>query len=115
MFHLRVREMTLTLHDVFMLISYSIDKASLTDRWVVDQDSMCFHLLRCVPPPASFRGDNMKLMWLFDNFKDPLHDAMEVQLIMYAQVYIMQFESIIFTSLFDNTMLIYFLTLFEDF
>jgi hypothetical protein len=54
-------------------------------------------------------------MWLFDNFKDPLHDAMEVQLIMYAQVYIMQFESIIFTSLFDNTMLIYFLTLFKDF
>jgi len=115
MFHLRVREMTLTLHDVFMLISYSIDKASLTDRWVVDQDSMCFHLLRCVSPPTSFKGDNIKLMWLFDNFKDPLHDTMEVQLIMYAQVYIMQFESIIFTSLFDNTMLIYFLTLFKDF
>lgn len=28
---------------------------------VVDQEDLCFYLLRCVPLPAGFRGDSIKL------------------------------------------------------
>lgn len=51
---------------------------------LVDQEDLCFFLLRCVPLPTGFRGNGIKLTWLSDNFKNPLDNATKVYLIIYA-------------------------------
>jgi hypothetical protein len=51
---------------------------------VVDQEDLCFCLLRCVPLPTGFKDDSIRLTWLSDNFKNLLDDATEVYLIIYT-------------------------------
>ena len=101
-----------TLQDVAMLTSLPV----IGLGGPFGPNELCFCLLGRVPPQNAYRGDSLKLTWLESEFQTPPDDATDDQLIMYAQAYIMYlFGGVIFTSSAGNAVLVFYLTLLEEF
>ena len=116
-FHLRVGDMTLTLQNIAMLIGLPIDGVPVTrPGGLFDPNELCLRLLGRVSPQTVYRGDSLKLTWLESEFQTTPDEATEDQLIMYARAYIMYLlEGIIFMSSAGNAVLVFYLTLLEEF
>jgi hypothetical protein len=55
-----------------MLIGLLIDGTSIIGReGSIDRDALCDHLLGWMPPTNIYKGDYIKLIWMYISFKTP--------------------------------------------
>ncbi|KAH1202727.1 Serine/threonine-protein phosphatase 7 long form [Glycine max] len=68
MFHMRCRECTITLQDVFVLLGLCVDGASLIGQTNLDWAELCEELLGVRPQEGELQGNVVKLSWLTHHF-----------------------------------------------
>ena len=79
-FHVSVREMTITLQDVAIILGLRIDGPTVTGTFVLDVAELCAKLLDVTPPAHALRGSAISIRWLCDQLSTPVPDADEVAL-----------------------------------
>ena len=80
MFHLLVRDMTITLQDVAIILELRIDESAVTRTCVFDVTELCEQLLDFTPPADALRGSSISIRWLCDQLSTPTPEANEVTL-----------------------------------
>ena len=88
-FHVLVREMTITLQDVAIILSLCIDGPAVTGTCVLDVAKLCGELLGVTPPADALRGSAISIWWLCDQLSLPAPDANEVTLEQSARGFIL--------------------------
>ncbi|KAL9670711.1 hypothetical protein QQ045_008269 [Rhodiola kirilowii] len=86
-FHLRYREMTITLEDVGILTGVSIEGKGVTTNQEVDSD-LCMQLLGVVPPQGR-RDTSVRCTWFKDNMSELPADATDEVAQRYTRAYIL--------------------------
>ena len=79
-FHVPVREMTVTLQDVAIILGLRIDGSLVTGTCVLDMAELYGELLGVTPPADAIRGSAISIRWLCDQLSLPAPDADEVAL-----------------------------------
>ena len=79
-FHVPVGEMTITLHDVAILLGLRIHGPAVTGTCVFDVAALCAELLGVIPLADAIRGATISLRWLCFQLSTPPPDADEVTL-----------------------------------
>ena len=79
-FHVPVKEMTITLQDVAIILGLRIDGPAVTWTCVFDIAKLCEELLSVTPPADALRGSAISIRWLCDQLSTPALDADEVVL-----------------------------------
>ena len=79
-FYVPVREMTITLQDVAIILGLRIDGPVVTGTFVLDVAKLCVKLLDVTPPTHALRGSTISIRWLCDQLSTPAPDANEVAL-----------------------------------
>ena len=63
-FHVPVREMTIILQDVAIILGLRIDRPVVTGTCVFDVSELCGELLGVTPPTDALRGSAISIRWL---------------------------------------------------
>ena len=79
-FHVRVKEMTITLQDVAIILGLRIDGPAVTGTCVLDVAELCWELLSVTPPANVLKGSAISIQWLCDQLSLLAPDADEVAL-----------------------------------
>ena len=79
-FHLPVREMTITLQDVAIILGLRIDGPAVTGTCALDVVELCGELLGVTPPTDALRGFAISIRWLCQQLSTSAPDADEVDL-----------------------------------
>ena len=79
-FHVPIREMTITLHDVAIILGLRIHGLAFTGTCVFDVAELCGELLGVTPPADALRGFSISIRWLCDQLPTPAPDTYEVTL-----------------------------------
>ena len=79
-FHVSVEEMTITLHDVAIILGLRINGPAVTGTCVLNVAELCGELLGVTPPAHALRGSAISIRWLCDQFSTTTPDADEVAL-----------------------------------
>ena len=79
-FHVPVGEMTITLHDVAIILGLRIDGPAVTWTCMLDVAELCGELLGVTPPADALRGLTISIRWLSQQLSTPGPDADEVTL-----------------------------------
>jgi len=114
-FHLRVGEMTITLHDVAVLFGLYIYGPVVTRTYDRDWIFECERLLGRLPPQLAIRGGAVKLQWFRDQFTlvPPYLEDMEEE--QYTRAYMLHmFGTRLFPDSTTNNVHLRWLPLLED-
>ena len=79
-FHVPVREMTIMLQDVAIILGIYINRLVVTGTCVFDVAELCGELLGVTPPADALRGSSISMRWLCDQLSTPPPDADKVTL-----------------------------------
>ena len=79
-FHVPIREMTITLQDVAIILGLCINEPAFIGTCVLDVAELCGKLLGVTPPSGALRGSVISIKWLCDQLSTPASDADEVTL-----------------------------------
>ena len=79
-FHLLIREMTIALQNVAIILRLLIDGRAITGTCVFDMAELCGELLGVTPPTDALRGSSISIRWLCDQLSTPTLEADEVTL-----------------------------------
>ena len=79
-FHVPVREMTITLQDIAIILGLRIHGPTITGTYVFDVAALCEELLGVIPLANAIRGATISLWWLFSQLSTPPLDVDEVSL-----------------------------------
>ena len=79
-FHVLVREMSITLQDVAIILSLRIDGPAVIGTCVLDVAELCGELLGVTPPIDALKGFAISIRWLCDQLSTLTLDADEVAL-----------------------------------
>ena len=79
-FHVPVRDMTITLQDVVIILRLHIHRLAVTGTSVLDVAELCGELVGVTPPTDALRGSSISIRWLCDQFSTPAPNANEVTL-----------------------------------
>ena len=79
-FHVPVREMTITLQDVAIILGLWIDGPAVTGTCMIDVAEVCGDLLGVTPPADALRGLTISIRWLCQQLSTPGPDVDEVAL-----------------------------------
>ena len=79
-FHVPVREMTITLQNVAIILGLRIHRPTITMTCVFDVAELCGELLDVTPPTNALRGSSISIRWLCDQLSTPAPDTYEVTL-----------------------------------
>ena len=77
-FHVPVREMTITLQDVAIILGLRIDGPAITGTCVLDVAELCGEMLGVTLPADALRGSAISIRWLYQQLSTPRLDADEV-------------------------------------
>ena len=80
MFHVPIREMTITLQDVAIILGLHIHGPAVIGTCVFDVMELCGELLDVTPPTDALKGSAISIRWLCDQLSTPTLDAYEVTL-----------------------------------
>ena len=89
-FHVPVGEMTITLHDVVIILGLRINRLAVIGTRVLDVAELCGELLGVTPPADAPRGSAISILWLCDQLSTPAPDADEVALERSARGFILE-------------------------
>ncbi|KAL5141625.1 Serine/threonine-protein phosphatase 7 long form [Glycine soja] len=90
-FHMRCRECTITLQDVFVLLGISVDGLPLIGPTNLDWADLCEDLLGVRPQEGEIKGSVVKLSWLAHHFDQINNDDDEEQVRRFARAWILRF------------------------
>ena len=79
-FHVPVREMTITLQDVAIILGIPIHRLAVTGTCVFDVEELCGELLSVTLPTNALRGFSISIRWLYDQLSTLEPDANKVTL-----------------------------------
>ena len=79
-FHVPVREMTITLQDVAIILGLRIDGPIVIGTRVLNVAELCGELLCVTPPADALKGFAISIRWLCDQLSTPAFDTDEVAL-----------------------------------
>ena len=79
-FHVLVREMTITLQDVVIILGLCIDGHAVTRTCLLNVVELCGELLGVTPPADALRGSAISIRWLCQQLSTLGPDADEVDL-----------------------------------
>ena len=79
-FHVPDGEMTITLHDVAIILGLRIDGPIVMGTCALDVAELCRELLGVTPPVDALKGSVISIRWLCDQLSTPAPDADEVTL-----------------------------------
>nr|CAN82232.1 hypothetical protein VITISV_005122 [Vitis vinifera] len=88
-FHLPVGEMTITLHDVVVILGLRIHRLPITGTCDIDWSLLCYELLGVTPPTFEIRGSEISTRWLCHQFSHLLVDLDDTALERYARAFIL--------------------------
>ena len=74
------RRMTITLHDVAIILGLCIEGPAVTGTCVLNMAELCGEMLSVTPPPDALRGSSISIRWLCDQLSTPAPDADKVAL-----------------------------------
>ena len=89
MSHVPVREMTITLQDVAIILSLRIDGPVVTGTCVFDVAKLCGELIGVTSPADALKGSAISIRWLCDQLSTPAPNADEVTLELSARGFIL--------------------------
>ena len=98
-FHVPVKEMTITLQDVAIILGLRIHGPTITGTCVFDVAELCRELLGVIPPTDTLKGAAISIRWLCDQLYTPTPDADKVTLEWSARGFIL---ALIISFLFAN-------------
>ena len=79
-FHVPVKEMTIKLYDVAIILGLRIHRPVVTRTCVFDVAEYCGELLGVTPPVDALRGSSISIRWLCDQLSTPAPNVDEVTL-----------------------------------
>ena len=79
-FHVPVKEMTITLQDVAIILGLRIDGPGVTGTCVLDVVELCGELLGVTPPADALKGYAISIRWLCQQLSTPGPNVDEVDL-----------------------------------
>ena len=97
-FHVPIREMTITLQDVAIILGLRIDGPVVTGTCMLDIAELCGEMLEVTPPADALRGLTISIRWLCQQLSTPEPDADEVDLERSARGFILALLGSFFVS-----------------
>ena len=79
-FHVPVKEITITLRDVAIILGLHIHEPAITGTCVFNVAELCGELLGVTPPTDILKGSSISIRWLRDQLSTSAPDADEVTL-----------------------------------
>ena len=79
-FYLPIREMTITLQDIAIILRLRIDGSAVTGTCVFDVAELCGELLDVTPPADVLGGSFISIWWLCNQLSTPAPKADDVTL-----------------------------------
>jgi len=114
-FHLPLGEATIKLEDVVVQLNLPIDGEPITGINSGNLVPLCNHLLGSMPPETEYKGNNIKLYWLNNEFQDLPHDADDVMVAQHARAHILTLiESLLMSDTSGSRVHLMYLLLLSD-